>query len=352
MRPVGCLTWPTDMRGKTYLCLLFAEIEAYQDASRLQPGLRFRPLDALLAKGNRSIQRVKQLRHSILHPENRVHLNSRWQKIYDAADSEFGGDHFGMALAVQTTLDDYLNWLREEQRKRLHQEIGELMEITHPPGLDEYRRLEILRAAKDVVSRPLPSTGYSSASDEVQTPPSILAWRPIIEAFATTSSNQIVYPERLTKVRAHCLQMLLRSVVFLSEAFSYLDIDKMVRYQREGLTKEDVLAEPFEVLLPAKVPKTEQHMQDYASLIRVSSALVAMPLRVYREVTQERPELLHTGIEELIREGFEQSTLDSFRNSVFHVPEPTIDPFQIDENQTMQTEAMPELLGPFDRILR
>ena len=39
----------------------------------------------------------------------------------------------GWRLAVQTTLDDYLNWLREEQRKRLHQEIGELMEITHPP---------------------------------------------------------------------------------------------------------------------------------------------------------------------------------------------------------------------------
>ena len=73
-----------------------------------------------------------------------------------------------------------------------------------------------------VLSRPLPLSGGSTGSDEVQAPPSILAWKPLLDALSTPGANQTGYPEGLKRIRAHCLQMLLRSVVFLSEALSYL----------------------------------------------------------------------------------------------------------------------------------
>ena len=213
---------------ETYLCLVYAEIEAYQDTSPEYPELKFAPLDSWLETGARSFQRVKQLRHSILHPENRVHLNARWEKIDDAVDSEFGGTHFEVTIATQNVLDEYLIWLRDEQRKWFVQEIGDLKGITRPLGPDEYQRLDELRPARDVLSRPLPLSGGSTGSDEVQAPPSILAWKPVLDALSTPGANQTGYPEGLKRLRAHCLQMLLRSVVFLSEALSYLDIAKML----------------------------------------------------------------------------------------------------------------------------
>ena len=330
---------------ETYLSLLYAEIEAYQDTSTDYLELKFEPLDSLLETGARSFQRVKQLRHSILHPENRVHLNSRWEKIGDAVDLEFGGAHVEVTITAQNVLDEYLMWLREEQRKWFLQEIDELKSITGPPGPDEYQRLDRLRPAKEVLSRPFPSSGGSPGSDEVQTPPSILAWKPLIDALSNPSANQAGYPERLRRLRAHCFQMLLRSVVFLSEALSYLDIPKMFSYMRAGVSKEEALAKPFDLLLASKTPTTVQDEENFASLLRVSAALIAMPLRLYREVTLERQDLLHEGIEELILEGFDQAILDSSRNAVFHVPVMNVDPHPIDSNQAKQMEAMPQLLG-------
>ena len=268
-----------------------------------------------------------------------------WEKIDDAIDLEFGGDRLRMALTAQIALDEYLGWLREDQWKWLHQEVRELKSITRPPDLDEYRRLDNLRSARIILSRPLPSMGGFAAADEVQTPPPILAWKSLIDALSTPAPNQTVYPEHLKKLRAHCLQMLLRSVVFLSEAFSYLDINKMLRYMRQGMTKEEVMAKPFDLFLSTKAPTTGQDAETFSALLRVSSALVATPLRMYQEVTLERHDLRHEGIEELIQDGFEQSALDSLRNAVFHVPKLTIDPFQIDSNQAMQAEAMALLLG-------
>ena len=330
---------------ETYLCLVHAEIEAYQDTSPEYPELKFAPLDSMLETGARSFQRVKQLRHSIVHPENRVHLNSRWEKIDDAVDSDFGGTHFEVTIATQNVLDEYLIWLRDEQRKLFVQEIGDLKGITRPPGPDEYQRLDKLRPARDVLSRPLPLSGGSAGSDEVQAPPSILAWKPLLDALSTPGANQTGYPEGLKRIRAHCLQMLLRAVVFLSEALSYLDIAKMLSYMRAGISKEEALAKPFDLLLASKTPTTVQDEENFASLLRVSAALVAMPLRLYREATLARQDLRHEGIEELIREGFDQSTLDSSRNAVFHVPVLTVDPHPIDSNQAKQMEAMPQLLG-------
>ena len=233
---------------ETCLCVLYAEIEACQDTSANYPELKFEPLDSLLETGARSFQRFKQLRHSILHPENRIYLNSRWEKIDDAIGLEFGGTHLEVTFTAQNVLDEYLLWLRDEQRKWFLQEFGELKSTTRPPGPDEYQRLDRLRPAKEVLSRPFPSSGGSQGSDEVQTPPSILAWKPLIDALSTSGANQTGYPERLKWLRAHCLQMLLRSVLFLSEALSCLDIAKMLSYVRAGVSKEEALAEPFDLV--------------------------------------------------------------------------------------------------------
>ena len=330
---------------ETYLCLVNAEIEAYQDTTPDYPELKFEPLDSLLDTGVRSFQRVRQLRNSILHPENRVHLNSGWEKIDDAVDSEFAGTHFEVAIATQNVLDQYLMWLRNEQRKWVIEEVGDLKNAVRPPSPDEYQRLDRLRPARDVLSRPFPFSAGTPGSDEVQAPPSILAWKPLLDALSTPEANQTVYPERLKRLRAHCLQMLLRSVVFLSEALSYLDIAKMASCMRAGVSKEEALAEPFDLFLHTKTPKTVQDKENFASLLRVSAALLAMPLRLYREVTLERQGLRHEGIEDLVQEGFDQSTLDSSRNAVFHVPVLTVDPHPIDSDQAEQTESMPQLLG-------
>ena len=55
------------------------------------------------------------------------------------------------------------------------------------------------------------------------------------------------------------------------------------------------------MLLVSKTPTTVQDEENFASLLRVSPALIAMPLRLYREVTLERQDLRHEGIEELIQ---------------------------------------------------
>ena len=330
---------------ETYLCLVHAEVEAYQDTTQDYPELKFAPLDSLLDTGARSFQRVRQLRHSILHPENRVHLNARWERIDDAVDSEFGGTHFEVMIATQNVLDQYLMWLRDARREWFIQEIGDLKSSARPPGPDKYQRLLRLRPARDVLSRPFPISGGSPGSDEVQAPPSILAWKPLLDALSAPGANQTRYPEELKRLRAHCLQMLLRSVVFLSEALSYLDIAKMLSYMRAGVSKEEALAEPFDLVLASKTPTTIQDGENFASLLRVSAALVSMPLRIYRQATLERQDLRHEEIEELIRKGFDQSTLDASRKAVFHVPVLTMDPHPIDSDQADQTEAMPKLLG-------
>ena len=330
---------------ETYLCLVHAEIESYQDTAPDYPVLKFEPLDKLLETGARSFQRVKQLRHSILHPENRVHLNARWERIDEAVDSEFGGTHFEVAIATQTLLDEYLIWLRDEQRMWFIQEIGDLKSSARPPSPEQYKRLLKLRPARDVLSRPLPFSGGPPGPDEIQAPPSILAWKPLLDALSPPEAKRTDYPEDIKRLRAHCLQMLLRSVVFLSEALSYLDIPKMLSYMRAGVSKEEAQAEPFDLMLASRTPLTVQDVENFVSLLRVSSALISTPLRLYRQATLERQDLRHEGIEELIREGFDQSTLDSSRNAVFHVPVLAVDPHPIDADQAEQTEAMPKLLG-------
>ena len=79
----------------------------------------------------------------------------------------------------------------------------------------------------------------------------------------------------------------------------------MLSYMRAGISKEEALAKPFDLLLASKTPTTVQDEENFASLLRVSAALVAMPLRLYREATLERQDLRHEGIEELIQRGFD-----------------------------------------------
>ena len=175
---------------ETYLCLVHAEIEAYQDTSPDYPELKFEQLDSLLETGARSFQRVKQLRHSMLHPENRVHLNSRWEKIDDGVGSEFGGSHVEVTITTQNVLDEYLMWLPDEQRKWFVLEIGDLKSNANLASSDDFQRLDRLRPARDVLSRLFPFRGDSPDSDEVQAPPSILACKPLLDTLSAPGENQ------------------------------------------------------------------------------------------------------------------------------------------------------------------
>ena len=288
---------------------------------------------------------MKQLRHSILHPENRVHLGSRWKKLYEAVDLEFSGDNLRMAITAQSTIDEYLTWLRGSLQEQVGAEIHELRRVSHLVVREDESRLTGLQMAVDVLSRPLPAMDNLPDSQEIQTPPSIIVWKPLLDASnIPRQSPPNLYPEHLRKVRAHCWQMLLRAIVCLSECFALIDIEKMLEYQRSGMTQDEALSNPLALLLPDKVPTNEQQMYDQVSLLRVGGALLSMPLRIYKEATERRPELRHDGIEELMGGGFDQSALDSFRNIVFHVADVTVDPGRVESTQTRQAEQMPVLL--------
>ena len=309
-------TWiPWEM----YLCLLSAELESYRRESRRDSALLFDLLEAFFQSNRDTIQHLNTLRDKLLHPAKRIHLHDAFENFMKAG-GRIDGHYFSTVFKAQAAIDAYASWLRWS----LSELVGE--ELLHAKksygGVDE-DKLANLQKRWEVFLRPLPGLYNTPAVESPQTPVNLRTWY-ILGLFREHSRTPgRRYPSYIQEAKPDCMKILMRSLVLANEFVNLLDISKL----RAIKSRTELDAHnPFDLMAIDSTSITYQQAQDLIAPVRVSTALLAEPLRMYHQAVEELPELRHDEIEGIAGPQTVPSTLRNFRNIVFHVASDNTDP--------------------------
>lgn len=117
-------------------------------------------------------------------------------------------------------------------------------------------------------------------------------------------------------VRSGVSNMLLRSLILISERTGTVDFVKLFRSDNPDRLSSTEIAE---LSRDGSVPRTIQEYNNILALDRVAVALLHEPLRIYLELAGSSGTHGLNSISESIPQGKALSALRSFRNVVFHV---------------------------------
>ena len=338
---------------EVYLCLLYAELECYQEVSRKHPELTYARLNALLARHGRYVASLKRFRNRVLHPKTakataaaREHLRASIGR--HAIEAE-------LVTKAQREVDTFLKWMQDTWRERGTAAVREL-ELVNEAQLTG-RHLAVLTLLEEglpVMQRPLPvlpdvdkdagdhrhplfPNGIRRWSEE------LLAERPWefagqVPAFARNAAFGISF-------------MLLGSELIVDQTMGAIDLKKLKTV--ENPFEHD----PTEFVRLNDVPSTGQEWLDQVAPMRVRAAMMAEPVRMYREVTGKCPNLRDDRIETVLEDDDLCSALAGFRNLMFHVmPKDGPDPDSIESRFTRWVDYRqgvdnPDPIGALGRLL-
>ena len=315
------LEFATFIPWEMYLCLLSVELESYRTESKKDPRLVFSPLEELFQSNEATIQHLNALRDKILHPGKPLPLDHALDNFVETA-GEVDGHYYSTVFRAQALIDAYASWLRQS----LFETVGEeLFHAAKPLGPRDNDRLTKLQKARQVLSLPLPKLGDEPRDEAVQTPFDLRTWYMLWSRSLQTQGqgDAQAYPAFVQKAKTDCARMLMRSLVLSNEYVNLFDIGKL----RAIKSRTELDAHnPFDLLVTGTPTLTKQQAQNLIAPARVSTALLAEPLRIYYQAVKRVPELRHTAIEEIAGPGPVPPMLRHLRNIVFHVASDNIDP--------------------------
>ena len=346
---------------EVYACLLYAEIEYYERFSRKTPELAYEPLGNFLARHNKLIQSLKDVRDSLLHPFKEPGFQASSVAFTELAHRS--GQEVHIVLRdLQIIMDDYLYWLQDCFMESLFDEMNHFSndqllqfldkslaamrktltdgasgtakdeiqhglkkglalresllpyrEVDYPPG--SVRPLLYVRWERSlaVLGEPLPERPYYANPEPIWVP------RPddLLRTTDHSPSEQPLYTAATTlnispdRKKLDCLALVVRSIMLLN-------LNEPCPYD------PDAVAHTLQSDTLLKSVEDCRRAQRFTSPFVVSLALLVEPLRLYREATVNRPELRQQIIEQQI-EGDLYNTLSLFRNTIFHVPDQRTD---------------------------
>ena len=331
------VTWvPWEM----YLCLLSAEIESYRRESRRDPALLFGPLEAFFQSNETTIQHLNTLRDKVLHPAKRIHLHHALDNFMDAG-GRIDGHYFSTVFKGQSAVDAYAAWLRWSLSELVGEELLRANKSSIPVDKETMIRLQ---KKWEVFSRPLPGLYNTPVDESTQTPFNLRTWYMLGFFRDHSLSSGPRYPTFVQKAKSDCVRILMRSLVLSNEFVNLLDINKL----RAIRSRSELDAHsPFALLDVDTTPFTGQQSQNLIAPVRVSTALLAEPLRIYHQVVEEIPELRHDEIDRIGGPQAVPPVLRNFRNIVFHVASDNIDP---DDTESVFASQLAEDLNALNLL--
>ena len=188
-------------------------------------------------------------------------------------------------------------------RKRLDewQESDESLALAVEPGFvlnaSQRRRVSQWEKTMDGLALPLPERPYLKSRESVQTPihRELSSFIP-----APPTESQPVWtgqalPEYVQRNRSWFIDLLVRSLIIFNEPYTAIVADFESRFpgssRAEFLDSGETVREFVQGLLPLETGEDYRRAELRTSPSIVATALLAEPLREYRRMTADRPEL-------------------------------------------------------------
>ncbi len=309
-----------------YLCLLHEELEAYRRLVKRNSNFRYAPLADFLNCNKDFLAHLRELRDSVLHPQNRT-------SFQDALDGIFSSEDRQREALTKLIFD--AQFLIDAHTVRFWYSMGSYF-ITEGDKEIASRALEsrrfsriekLNRIAKGICHRPLPH--WPNPSDLRGNPSQIqfFALEPIrsSQSSATNDSGRrgTLYPDSIRQAKRGCVQMIMRALAFYNEFTSYIDPEKLLACPVDPSKDTSIDIEQF--FRADTIPKTEQEHHNQQALLGVTLALLHEPLRLYKQAMKKAPSLRIPALDAFIESEPDFAALKSLRKSVFHVPRGNVD---------------------------
>ena len=323
------ITWyPWDV----YLCLLYAEIEYYQWYSKRVPELACARLDAFLKQNPNAIRYLKKYRDKVLHPGKSIELDASLGQFFEALDL----DHisfYGIVVNIQYLIDAYA----EAFRRTLYvSAIAEGYRIT-AGGPSDRTYLAAYKSGKtakledslEMLSKLLPKAADRLELEGRQTPMQLQSLLALMDTHAREARERPrrEFPGFVKQARVDCLRCLMRALVLTNETSSSIDFEKLRAVEPPDHPDNH---DPFAFLSQDRAPRTLQETVEWLAPDRVALALLAEPLRIYRQAAIAVPELSHASLDRFVANESVHRALVEYRNMMFHVPQKRVDLYRVE----------------------
>ena len=360
---IGCATY---YPLQVYLALLYAEIEFYEEFCKDSAVLSDDVLSDYLESRDDFVSNLAGFRNYFLHPSDK---NS-------PAELHFLGvaGSYNHAPEMQKHIDDYMDrirlkiinvlndvardlpdiqrlycnlqfiganyirmWLHKDRRGKRHlftqlenlsRQMSELSEAdwSWSPNTKQRRVAGILARSLNEVS-PSILEQQNTELTGCQTPMMFSLLHPLFAEEAPESYGMNRTAAHVSKNINSLRRMLVTAGVLLNESVTFQGAFKPARLRdlAQSMSREEFIAWSWNI----SSSKALQHREELASLGRVSTALLYEPLRLYASVAQADQHIARPRLRNLITEQ-RLRNLSMFRNSVFHVLDPSQDPVEVD----------------------
>lgn len=284
-----------------YLCLLYVELDGYEEHARTNTDLRCSTIDEFLTGNRAFIEWLKSFRHKLLHPLSELTSDDLADKYLRTLSDSFSGE-LSHVFALQGMMDGHIAAVRE--------------------GIARTR-------GRDWVTRHLGSAppNMNCMDRDARVGLGTFASAPNLSLMlCAVLAARMMKPDRLPQtlpmsslqesVRTGVSNMLLRSLILISESVGTIDFVKLFR---SGDPRRLSLVQNGELSRDGSIPRSLQAFNNVLALDRVAVALLHEPLRIYLELANSSGACGSGRNAESIPQGKAQSALRVFRNIVFHV---------------------------------
>ena len=316
---------------EAYCYLLYVELEGYQRASRKNGALKFDPLESFCLTHGDVLDSLSVMRDKVLHPGKRVALSDAMEDFIDSG-AMIDGHYFSTVFQAQNLIDMHLATLRMMLAQQIADGVRPMAEGHDIPQ----QQLERFQWVRKILSYPLPRIGEEPDEEQDQRPFNMRTWS-IFGLYRDYGPREgVEYPAFLREAKTDCMRMLMRSLVLHNEFIDLIDFGKL----RQIKTRAEVDAHhPSELLTTGSFTIGSQRSENLLAPVRVGSALLVEPLRLYYQAVSEMPDLGVDEIEEIVGPGPVPPALRIYRNIVFHLAHESVNPAEIEFEYVSEVRA-------------
>ena len=406
----SALVWASRAAWEIYMCLLYAEIEHYEEVSKKHPHIAYEPLEIYLESHEPLVQHLQSVRDILLHPlKETSYYDSLRQFGIEARQT--APDTFLALERLQSLIDEFLESFRGtllaflaeetvsrpdaatfEYFRRLKERARDLVDASTivdsdeskealakwtdeveaidgildqiqghdlDLGARELQRVERWERIRETLSLPLPKRPYHKSTESVQTPvDDKLAPFMRLATLATVSgwpaSALQLLPENVMRNRVKIIELLVRSISMCNESYVAIIEDYKSKFPDTSIEalfqSEDRFQEAMTQVLPSESYTDIEQAMVKAAPFTVALALLAEPLRIHNN---DGPGRHNSGCDEIDTLSSQASlvVLSRLRNTVFHVPHEGADLFRASEDLWRSSLSHREYLKIVDGLL-
>ena len=340
VRPILWYSWDI------YLCLLYAEIEAYIAHAKKIPDLRDKVIDGLLCENQEILRALKIYRDKLLHPGAGIDEEQAIDQIFALVENS---DQIELELVftLQRIIDCHIRCIGLGITRSIDAELAQIIEVGKSgkwPGRRSRKKFEdwigqiayVPPNANSMTADEFGGNLKKGSAPNLSMSAAIALVSRMMEHEISNRRPRIEIPD--VPGDRDYVRMLMRAFVLASEGMGAADTAKLLMSEDPRTLP---LMEIVKCMKDGAVPETDQEVQNLIAVDRVALAMVHEPLRVYNKIVRERKVRVPEWMENSIRSGKEYRRLVNFRNIVFHVKREHRSPDRIENEWLQHSERYP-----------